>query len=242
MTISDINAEARSWCDADTTSYTAANLLRRVNQAYETVISWIINADGDWQWDDTNRTDLNIGTYTMVAGQGRYSFNDKFLQLMEVQVKNSSGDWVIIDPIDQKEVRGNTPLSQLYETNGMPRYYDKETDDTFTLYPAPSATDTTLTQGLKVKFKRTADLFTTAQVTTGTKEPGFASPFHILLAWMAARPHCMSYKKDRVQELNVLIGDMTQVPTGMKKDLLAHYGRREKDKRKIATTKGILFR
>lgn len=219
-------------CDSTSTSYPVADKTRRVNSALEQVVGWLINADGGWDFDDSNYTDFPIGTYTMVASQGRYSFNDKFLQLMEVQVKNKDGDWVILRPIDQKEIEGDTPLPQLYETDGMPIYYDKESEDTIRLYPAPSAADTTLSSGLKVKFKRTAHLFVAGDTTA---EPGFASPYHVILAFMASLPYCMTYKKDRVAMYEKKIMDL-------KKELLAHYGRREKDKRKIATTKGILFR
>ena len=117
--IADINAETRSLCDADSTSYTAADLLRRVNYGYEQVIGWIINADGTWQWDDTNYTNFPIGTLTLTAGTGRYSFNDRLLQLEEVQVRNSAGDYIILDPIDQKEYSSYSPLSEDFETAGF---------------------------------------------------------------------------------------------------------------------------
>jgi len=243
MTITDLNIIARKWSDSDTTSYTAANLLIEINQAYETVAGWLINSDGRWQWDDSSYTDFPIGTYTLVNSQERYSFNDKFLQLVEVSVKNKNGDFQILRPIDQKEYSDIIPLAEAYENDGMPVFYDKVSDDTIDLLPAPdNGVSVTLASGLKIKFKRTADLYTAAQVTTGTKQPGFASPYHIILAWMAARAQCMLYKKDRVAELNALIGDTTLVPTGMKRDLLAHYGRREKDVRKRATIKPIQFR
>jgi hypothetical protein len=110
--------------------------------------------------------------------------------------------------------------------------YDKISTDTIKLYPAPSATDCTLASGLKIKFKRTADLFTSAQVTTGTKEPGIASPFHILIAYMAAIPYCMSYKKDRVNLYQRQVEILT-------KDMLSHYALREKDVKNIMTTAPI---
>ena len=53
-TIADIQQEARDLCDADTTSYPAATLLRRNNKDYETVVGWLINADGVWEFDDSN--------------------------------------------------------------------------------------------------------------------------------------------------------------------------------------------
>ena len=236
MTITDINAEARALVDADTTSYTAADLLRRVNAGYENVVSWLINADGGWQFDDSNYTDFPIGTYTLVSGQAKYSFNDKFLQLEEVQIMNKNGDYEIIQPIDQKNYDEYTPLEEAFPTAGKPQYYDKLTDDTIKLFPAPdNGVSVTLASGLKIKFKRTADLYTSAEVTTGTKEPGFASPFHIILAYMAALPYAQSYKKDRVPLFESKIQQL-------KTDLIKHYSRRSKDERKVASMKKISFR
>jgi hypothetical protein len=229
-TIVDINQEARDLCDADTTSYPAATLLRRINQAYEQVVGWLINADGSWQFDDSNNTNLPIGTQTLVASQNAYTFNDKFLQILEVQIKDVNGNWQIIEPIDQKEFSDSTPLDEAFKTAGMPQYYDKVSDDTIKLYPAPSAANCTLASGLKIKFKRTAAIFTSAEVSTGTKVPGFASTYHYILSYMAAIPYCMSYKKDRVALYEKIVMDM-------KKELIELYSQREKDVRKIMTFK-----
>ena len=70
--------------DADTTSLTAANLLIFVNNALESLIGKIINADGVWQYDDTNYSDLPIGTGTLVNGQESYSFADEYLDILWV--------------------------------------------------------------------------------------------------------------------------------------------------------------
>ncbi len=236
MTISDINAEARALCDADTTSYSASDLLRRVNIALEQVVGWLITADGTWQFDDTNYTDLPIGTQTLVASQSAYTFNDKFLQLLEVQIKNKDGDWYILPTIDQKEYSDESPLEQDFETAGLPQYYDKVSDDTIKIIPAPdNGVTVTLASGLKIKFKRTASLYTTALVNTGAQAPGFAAPYHVILSYMSAIPYCATYKKDRVALYEKRVMDL-------KKELIELYSQREKDKRKVMSMSGILFR
>ena len=236
MTIADINLEARDLCDADTTSYPAATLLRRINNAYEQIVGWLINADGTWQWDDTNYTDLPIGTQTLVSGQSAYTFNDKFLQLLEVQIKGKDGKFRIITPIDQREYSDESPLEEDFATDGEPIYYDKVSDDTIKLYPAPdNGVSVTLASGLKIKFKRTASVYTSGEVTTGTKVPGFASPYHQILSYMAAISYCMNYKKDRVALYEKRVMDL-------KKELINHYSQREKDKRKVMTMGSIAFR
>lgn len=230
MTISDINTEIRLLCDATSTSLTDATLLRRVNTAYEYVVGKLINADGTWQFHDTNYTTTPIGTGTLVEGQSQYTFSDQFLDIEIIKVKDVNGNWVIIEPIDQSQT--DIPLESYLTTNGMPKYYDKN-GSTIRLYPAPTATAVTLNNGLKVMFKRTASIFTSAEVTTGTKEPGFASPYHIILCYKAAIPYCMSYKPERVQAYQNEV-------TRLEEELINHYSQREKDRRKVRTSKQII--
>src|SRR3990167_5957824 len=236
MTISELNQETRDLCDADTVSYPAATLLRRVNSSLETLVGKIINADGNWQYDDTNYTDLPVGTGNLVSGQSSYSFSAEYLDILEVMILTTGGIYQRITPFDPSELgmsfddwvgsaTGTPP-------NGFPQYYDK-LGDSIRLDRSPTATHATLTNGLKVRFKRTADLFTSAQVTTGTKVPGIASPYHQLIAYMAAIPYCMSYKKDRVALYEKKVVEMTR-------DMILHYSKREKDVRKIMTPKRIL--
>jgi len=228
-TITDINAETRDLCDATTTSYTAATLLRRINEAYERIVGWILEADGLWQWDDTNYTDFPIGTQTLVDGQSKYSFNDKFLEIEEIQIKNDDGDWAIIRPIDQKEWSKFEPLSEDFSEDGLPEYYDKLTDDTIELFPAPDdGSSVTLASGLKIKYRRTACVFTSAEVTTGTKAPGFISSAHYALSYMSAIPYCMKFKKDRVALYEKRVAEY-------KKEIQTSYSKRERDKTKQIT-------
>ena len=227
MTISDINAEARSLCDADTTSYTAADLLRRVNTGLETLVGKIINADGTWEYDDTNYTDLPVGTGTLVEAQESYSFSSEYLQVQAIKVLDNNSNWNIVQNIDQFNDISGIAIEEYFSATGLPQYYDI-LGDTIRFYPAPTSTAVTLAGGLKVHFKRTADLFTSAQVTTGTKEPGLPSPYHVLLSYFAAIPYCALYKKDRVVWLE------KKWDEGIL-EVIKHYSHREKDRRKIMT-------
>lgn len=214
-----------------------ANKVRRINAAYEKIVSTLINSDGVWQFDDENYSTIPEGTTDLVQGQSDYSISGTFLDILWVKIKNAGGYWQPVYPVDQSQL--DRPLEDWLIVNGFPIMYDK-VGDTIRLYPAPDQSVTTLTAGMKIGFKRTASTFTTGDTT---KVPGFASPFHIILAWMAARPYCMAYKKDRVPQLNELIGDLNpKNPTGMMSDMILHYSNREKDNKKIIMPRNISFR
>lgn len=248
MTISEINAETRALCDATTTSYTDADLLRRVNIALEIVTGWLINADGTWDFDDANFTTSPTGTSTLLTGQHKYTFSDKLLQIQEIDILDKNGYFRRIKPFDASEVGmsfeeyfGITSSAGVDTAQaGFPEYYDKQ-GNVIKFDRAPTAANTTLTSGLRVKFKRTSDPFTSAEVATGTKVPGFDSTYHVILSYMAAIPYCMNYKKDRVAIYERVVGD-TRPPTGMKLGLLKSYGSKEKDKKKIITMSRRNFR
>lgn len=232
MTIADLNSEARALVDADTTTYPAADLLRRINTAYEETVGMILGLDGLWQFDDTNYTSFPVATTALVASQNDYSFDSSMLEIERVEVLDAQGNYQLLEPIDISQIP--YAVSEFYETDGMPAHYDKQ-GGSLLLYPAPATANVTLAAGLKVYFQRTASVYTSAEVTTGTKQPGFASPYHVILAFKAALPFAMAYKPQRVPLILQRIAALEQ---GLKE----HYGRREKDRRKIITTGNISYR
>ena len=224
MTITDINLETRALVDADTTSYPAATLLRRVNSAYEETVGDLIVIDTKWKFDDSNYTDLPLGTSDLVEGQQDYSFDVALLAIERIEVKDVDGSWTKLKSIDDIEI--TEALDEYKSTNGLPVEYSIR-GNSFFLYPTPTATKVTLTAGIKVYFRRTADVFT-EDSSPGTpddisKVPGFASPYHILLSYKAALPYAMSYKKDRVP---LILNEINRLHIG----LIAHYSNQDKDK------------
>lgn len=230
--ITAINSKARRLVDADSTTWTAANLLIDINQAYEEVVSDILGMDGLWQFDDTNFTDFPIGRTNLVADQQDYTFASDVLEVERVSFLDANGDYQPLQPIDHSQFSQDP--TELFPESGTPVYYDKQ-GKSILLYPAPASGDVTLTNGLKVFYKRTADIYTSAEVTTGTKEPGFASPFHMILAYKAALTYALSYKPERIPLIEREIAKF-------EKRMRDFYGRREQDRRKVATMEGVSFR
>lgn len=168
----------------------------------------------------------------MTAGLATYSFDSTLLTVLRVEVKKADGNWNLLNPINEMDI--DYALPEYQKTNGLPNSYSKR-EKFIILHPAPAAADVILTSGLNVYFQRTADIFTAAQVTTGTKEPGFASPYHILICYKAALPYCLSYKKDRV---GMIMAEINR----LEKELLNFYGSKQKDVRKVMKMKGITYR
>jgi len=229
-------------CDSNSTSFPTADKTRRVNAAYEELIGDIINADGTWQFDDTNHTDLPVGTFDLVEGQETYSlpsFATGFLQVEAIMILSLDGlRYSRIRAIDINELPGKRSPDDFFGVEsdgspkkGFPQDYDIQ-GDTLYLYPAPAAASLTLTAGGKIWFKRTANLFTASDTT---QQPGLPSTHHVMLAYMASIPYCMSYKKDRV-------GWLTKKVDEMRLTLMKHYGFREKDKKKLFRPRRISYR
>ena len=228
MTIADINIKARNLVDADTISWTAANLLIDINIAYENTVAEILKNDRTWEFDDANYTTAPILTTNLVNAQNDYSFSTAFLNVLKVHILDAGGNWFELKQLDLTKI--NTPLEELYPVNGLPEYYDLRYGSIW-LYPAPATASVTITSGLRIYAQRNADNFTSAQVTTGTKVPGFAI-HHEILAFLAAKDFAMAYRKDRVPYL------MAESDRMLKK-ILEFYQTREKGEPKNLSMSGV---
>jgi len=206
-------------CDATLTDYTIEDRTRNVNKWYHKAAVVIQTADGTWQWDDANNTTLPEGTTNIVSGQKNYTLSDSMLEVERVECKDASGNWSVLKPVYYSTV--SEALDEYKSTTGTPLEYDK-IGRSLVLYPAANYDST---GGLKVYFKRHANIFTTADTT---KEPGFAEAFHSYLSLGASLNYCLIYKTERVANLNAQIQQMEE-------NMKLFYGRRSKDETRRMT-------
>ncbi len=211
-----------------------ATFTRYINEALNTVANLIMTADGRWQFDDTNFTDLPIGTTDLVTTLGSeqqdYSFDITFLRIQRVEVLDNTGAWRKLIPIDQTDIYDQS-LTDFLKTPGMPAYYDKQGSSIF-LYPKPLATAVTSTAGLKVWFQRPPSYFTASDTT---KVPGVNSMFHRLVASLAS----LDYSVFKGLAVAKGLGDLVQ---SQKDALVENYALRSKDEHVKLTTKQHSFR
>jgi len=223
-------------CDTDYLSYPPVKKVLNVNVGYEELVAMIINADGTWQFDDTNLTDLPRGKGSLVEGQESYTFASEYLQIEAIDILNLDALYSRIKPFDPKEhTRSPDEMFGVDSSGdpktGFPEFYDIK-GDSIRLYPAPTADLVTLADGIRVSFKRTIDLFVVGDTT---QVPGLPSTHHSMLAYMASVPYCMKNHPQRVGLYEKKVDEM-------KRTLIKHYTHREKNKRKVLTTKGIIYR
>lgn len=205
--------------NSDDGSYPIAQKTRNINRHMDNVVSLILQSDGRWQWDDSNQTDIPIGTATLVDGQQDYSLSGAtFLDVTRVEIKDVNGNYNLIQPIDQRQVTGQS-LTEFMKTSGKPLYYDKIGESVF-LYPKPSTSQVTASAGIKVYFQRPPSYFTVADTT---KTPGFAPIFHRILSIGPALDFAIA--NEMVTKVNILSAQLSKLEAG----IVQHYSARNKD-------------
>lgn len=164
----------------DSNAYGLNDFARNVNKwYYKAVVAAWKNSD-DWDFDDINNADFPIATTTLVDSQADYAIPSNALKIHRLEVLDSDGDYHIVTPIDESNVR--VALDEFQETDGIPKYF-RLIKNSIVLYPAPSSTEVTLSAGLKLYFHREIDKFTNSDTT---QEPGLPEPFHPILSFGAA--------------------------------------------------------
>ena len=201
-----------------TSPYAIADKTRIINNAYDKVVSLILQADGRWEWDDNNKTDLPIGTTSLVADQQDYEMSAAtFLKILKVEIKDSSGNWKVLSPISLDD-KTTQSITDYKSTAGTPEEYDKLGNSIF-LFPKPSYASS---GGLKIFYQRNVTHFA-ADDTTDV--PGFAENFHRLLSYGAAFDYAVAHQMTRkISILKPLI-------TEMERDLIKFYSTRGRDEK-----------
>jgi len=217
-------------CNSDGNSYPINDKTRNVNRAYDKVVSRIFEADGRWEFDDQNATDLPIATTDLIANQQDYSFDSNFLIVQRVEVQDQNGNWTAMAPFSQADiVRGGIPgyipsqsLTDFLSQPGIPQYYDKVANSIF-LYPKPSYSQSA---SLKVYFQRNVNYFVP---TDTTKTPGFANMFHRILSMEAALDYARAKNLDIGLPHGKIPNSFVSELQTMYSDLQDYYSRKAKD-------------
>lgn len=222
MTLNELKNDTHFFAGTDSGSYSDTDIERNINLWYRKAVSWIWDATGTWEYDDSNKTTLPVATCDLGDDRADYTLPTDAQKLIKVEVKNNDGNWKALDPIDKSEI--DTP-SEFFEDNGMPKYYDVIAN-AVVLYPAPATSDVTISGGLRLHVSREVD-----DLTASTDVPGFDRPFHRILSIGAAKDWADAYG-DEQKEVDLrrrLMGDSRN--EGLKDELEEYYGNRNRNRR-----------
>jgi len=111
-------------------------------------------------------------------------------------------------------------------------YYDKKGTSIF-LYPAPSASETTLLSGLEVRFQREPNYFTYSDTT---RLPGIPSIFHRYLAVKAS----FDYSVDNT--MSEKAGNIQSVLEKLEQDLQDWFNKRDTDDKPRLQARKVNFK
>lgn len=208
-TLSQIQSKIYFLTKTNSASFPNATMLNLINNAYERVASLIMNADGVWEWNDTNDTNYTIATTDIISGQQDYTLATTHLKIYRVELMDSSGISSKISPFDQSDE--SQSLTQLATISGTPTRYNLLGNSIF-LDPKPNYN---YTGGLKIYFQKGPTLFTSSDLTTGTVLPGFNSLYHDLIALWVAYEYALA---NGLKNINAIFAEIDRKENALKKD------------------------
>lgn len=186
-------------CQTGVNSYPLADKASDCNEALDRFWYLAMTADGSWQIDDSNQTDLPSSTTGLNSGQRDYGLNTEMMVVEKVLVKNTAGDWSELLPIDIRLSQTSWRAKNIIQTPtadaGIPTHYDVSGRSLF-LTPVPNYTQAA---SLKVFFKRGPSYFIS---TDTTKQPGIPSIFHNYIHRYASLQYLVDKGVDRKNDLS----------------------------------------
>ena len=219
MNYTQIKADTTFWISGDSTvtvDFTAADMLIRHNERLNEVVSIIMEADGRWEWDDSNLTTLPIATTDVVSGQGDYQIAaSDFLNIIKVEMKDENGEWFLLHPMSYADTQGIS-VTNLDDTAGTPTMYDKVANSII-LHTKPNYAST---GGLKAFFQRAPHYFVIGDTTA---VPGFNPLYHSYISMGAALDYCS------INGMDTRIVYLTNRLAEMRASIIKSYSTRSKD-------------
>jgi hypothetical protein len=190
----------RRLTNTDSNTYPIADLTADLNTIYSEYVSVMLSSDTRWQWDDSNFSTLPISTTDLVSGQRDYKFNDTFLKVIKVYVKDATGNYYELTQLDPQDSVSNFEAMSMNENNsgntGQPAWFDLD-GDILRLQPSPNYSQT---DGIKVFFQRYESVFAS---TDTTKVPAIPYPFHMGLAYGTAHIFALVHGQPTVDRLKI---------------------------------------
>lgn len=180
MNIANIDSRITFWTGDSTGEFTDADRLLSINKAVDDIHIMILQAqDGD-DFDDKNyTTEFPIKTTTLEANKADYTLPTDLVKMKRLTISYDGTNYYKMTPFDISQAGQAIKSSYFSETSP---YYDLH-DNSVEVYPTPTAD---VVKGLKIWISREMALYTTVEVSAGTKSPGFDRQFHYLVPLKAS--------------------------------------------------------
>lgn len=212
-------------CDSDDTAYPIAQKTRNINRWYHQIVSWILEAQDDWDFDDILASNYPIATKSLVANQQDYALpatagvgNDRVLKLQRVEVTYDGVNWYKAEPINLKEIGTATDATTINNNFSSSEPFYAVKNNAIWLFPIPTAA---VSGGLKVWFnRRITDIFTAADTT---QEPSFDEQFHRILSYGPSYDFLIGSNPTKAVAYR-------QEITRLQQELKQFYGRKSEDR------------
>ena len=163
----------------DDNVYSLEAKTRDMNTANRIIWTWIHDAYGGWQYDDSNNTaDFPTATAALVADQKDYSIPADAETVRAVEIKNEGGVWNHLQALTEEQIRESQAENEFMDTSSQPLYYTIK-GNSINLFPA---SDYAQAASIRVSYDRETSSFASTDIT---KTPGFASLFHEAVAYGA---------------------------------------------------------
>lgn len=176
--------------------------------------------DKNWVFDDTNQTTFPRYHTDVIDAQADYEIPTGVLNLRQVEVKNTSGDYYTL-----KFIHEDSPLlrnQKGQETKSSPTRY-RLNGNSIILYPKPDTGQVTASEGLRITVDRDISEFATSDTT---KEPGIPKALRPILYYGPAFEYGSLKGMDNVVRVcTQMLGNFP----GLNDLLKEHYASRNKD-------------
>lgn len=193
-TLGDINTKITNLLGVDTNTFANASRLIDLNLWYQKIVSMILDAQDETDFDDANKTDYPRYTFPLTVNRD-YSISQTYgtLKIKSLSVTYDGVNYYRATPVDSTQFAfadapaaasaANANIDANFVTTS-PAYDYKYGS----LWLYPRATTAQVNSGAQalVEFFRAPTEFTLSDLTTGTLVPGFDQSFHMMLAYGAA--------------------------------------------------------
>lgn len=186
-------------CGSDNNTYPLLQKANDCNEGLDRYWYLAFMADGKWQIDDTNNTDLPVATANLVSGQIDYQLPATAMIIDKILVSDSAGNWTELEEVDIQDDTAKHIWELTPGNSGIPNRYELMGNSVF-LDPIPNYSKAS---AIKIVFQRGPSYFV---YNDTTKTPGIPAIFHSYVVHYASMIFCSDKNLPKKQDQMALVG------------------------------------